>query len=150
MGEIMKRIKSVYKKSLYLCLLMLFFLGCATAHEEKTAKPDLQETKSFEGFTPEEIWEAILQSLAEMEFTVRKEIKDSGFIFAQAASNPDSFYLPPHLNIYIRQEANRYSVTCHAVVPGQHDDYEASARYVARFFEILAGHLRSRTSQALC
>jgi len=51
------------------------------------------------------------------------------------------------MNIMVKEEGNGYSVTCHAVVPGQDAGYEASARYVRRFFEILANHLRSGNKQ---
>lgn len=143
----MLRMKPVHLRSSYLCLLMMLFSCCAMVKEKEAVKPDLQETKRFEGFSIDEIWKTILQSLAEMEFTVRKEMKDRGFIFAQADTSTDTQYLPPQLNIYIRQEENRYFVTCHAVVPGQNANYEASARYVRHFFKILTEHLRPRTIQ---
>jgi len=89
----------------------------------------------------ERIWDAVLLAIDELQYAVQKEIKESGFIYAQAKSNPSSLYLPPHLNVYIRQENGKVRVNCHAVIPGQETNLEASSAIVKQFFTALTSHL---------
>ena len=125
----------------FLSLIILFFMSCATFQKRNEEDVHLQETKTFEDFTFGQIWEAALRSVAEIDFTVQKRLVKSGFIYAQAKENPDSLYLPPHMNIYVRQKSGAISVHCHVVIPGNSADYEVSSGYVDLFFTALYRNL---------
>lgn len=121
-------------------LLLLILMSCAPSPKVER-EPPLQETKFFDNFTLDAIWEAVLLAIDDLEFAIQKDIKESGFIYAQAETNPDSLYLPPHLNVYVREESGRVSVNCHAVIPGRETDLQASSAIVKQFFTTLAIHL---------
>ncbi|MBN1224979.1 MAG: hypothetical protein JXB23_17145 [Candidatus Aminicenantes bacterium] len=142
----MSRLKRFRIRSASLCVLLVFFACCSPLRKDNRAQSPLQETKKFEHMAFEDIWNAVMLSLAKMEFAVQKEMRESGFIYAQAIKNPDRLYLPPHMNILIRREGNRIDVTCHAVVPGQDADFKASSGYVQSFFKILTDTLLSLNS----
>ncbi len=127
----------------YLCLplLLLFLLSCAPSPTIEQ-EPPLQETKFYDHFTSDAVWTAALLAIDDLEFAVQKEIKESGFIFAQAKNNPDTRMLPPHLNVYLHDENGRIRVSCHAVIPGRETDLQASSGIVKQFFSALAVHLR--------
>jgi len=123
--------------------LLLFWLwGCASVREGEREDTHLQETKSFEDFTFSQIWDAALQSVAEIDFVVQKKMVESGFIYAQGKADPNSLYLPPHMNIYIRQEYGKISARCHVTIPGNRDDYKHSSSYVNLFFSAMYKNLR--------
>ena len=126
----------------YLCLpiFLLLLMSCASSPKIKQ-EPPLQETKFFDNFTLDVVWKAVLLAIDDLEFAIQKDIKESGFIYAQANTNPDPRYLPPHLNVYVRQERGRVSVNCHAVIPGRETDLQASSAIVKQFFTALAVHL---------
>lgn len=136
----MEKKEAILFKILGAGLIFSLLISCApSAHVER--EPPLQETKFFDHFTFEFVWAAALVAIDDLEFAVQKEIKESGFIYAQAKTNPDSRYLPPHLNVYIRTESTRIRVSCHAVIPGQEANLRASRGIVRQFFNALAVHL---------
>ncbi|MGB6338999.1 MAG: hypothetical protein WBF32_04430 [Candidatus Aminicenantaceae bacterium] len=129
----------------YICipilpLLLLILVRCAPSPKIEQ-EPPLQETKFFDNFKLDVVWTAVLLAIDDLEFAIQKDIKESGFIYAQAKTNPDSRYLPPHLNVYIREESGRVSVNCHVVIPGRETDLQASSAIVKQFFTALAVHL---------
>jgi hypothetical protein len=127
-------------KYLFLPLLLLLLLSCAPSLKVEQ-EPPLQETKFFDKSTLDAVWAAVLLAIDDLEFALQKEIKESGFIYAQAKTNPDPRYLPPHLNVYIREENGRIRVNCHAVIPGQETNLQASTTIVKQFFTAVAVHL---------
>jgi len=129
-----------YSKYLCLSLLLLFLISCVPS-PKVVQEPPLQETKYFDNFTFDTVWAAVLLTIDDLEFALQKEIKESGFIYAQAKTSADPRYLPPHLNVYVRDENGRIRVNCHAVIPGQEIDLQASTAIVKQFFTALAVHL---------
>jgi len=143
MADHQKGIKKTVCK--YICipilpLLLLILVSCAPSPKIEQ-EPPLQETKFFDNFTLDTVWTAVILAIDDLEFAIQKDIKESGFIYAQAKTNPDSRYLPPHLNVYIREESGRVSVNCHVVIPGRETDLQASSAIVKQFFTALAVHL---------
>jgi len=124
-----------------LCLITLSFMSCASFQGREEDDIHLQETKTFEDFSFGEVWDAALRSVGEIDFTVQKRLVESGFIYAQGKKDPDSLYLPPHMNIYVRQESSKISVHCHVVIPGDPSNYEFSSAYVDLFFTALYKNL---------
>lgn len=127
----------------FFCLIILSFMTCASVHDYEQENIHLQETKSFEDFTFGEVWDAALRSVQEIDFTVQKRLVKSGFIYALGKEDPDSLYLPPHMNIYIRQESGKISVHCHVVIPEDPSNYEISSGFVDQFFAALNKNLFS-------
>jgi hypothetical protein len=122
-------------------LLALVALMCCTPSPEVVQDPPLQETKYFDNFTLDKVWAAVLLAIDDLDFAIQKEIKESGFIYAQANTNPDPRYLPPHMNVYVSDENARVRVNCHAVIPGQETNLQASSAIVKKFFTALSVHL---------
>lgn len=143
MADYQKKINKAGCKYIYipiLLLLVLILMSCAPSPKVEQ-EPPLQETKFFDNFTLDVVWTAVLLAIDDLEFAIQKDIKESGFIYAQANTNPDPRYLPPHLNIYVRPERGRVSVNCHAVIPGRETDLQASSAIVKQFFTALAVRL---------
>lgn len=143
MAEHFKETNKTGSKYYSIPLLLLFVLvlmSCGLSPKVEQ-EPPLQETKFFDSFTLDTVWAAVLLAIDDLEFATQKEIKESGFIYAQAKTNPDSRYLPPHLNVYIREENGRIRVNCHAVIPGRETDLQASTAIVKQFFTAVAVHL---------
>ncbi len=126
----------------YFCLLlMLLLLMKCTPYPKIEQESPLQETKYFDNFTLDAVWAAVLLAIDDLEFVIQKDIKESGFIYALAKTNPDPLYLPPHLNVYVREENRKIRVNCHAVIPGRETDFRESTAIVKKFFTALAVHL---------
>lgn len=148
MSEYLRGIgRSAFNHSCFLSLVLLlfslltFFVSC-TLSPEAEQEPPLQETKFYDRFTFDIVWAAALRAVDDLEYAIRKEIKESGFIYAQAKNNPDPRNLPGHLNVYIRDIDGRVRVNCHAIIPGQETDFKASHAIVKRFFTALAVRLK--------
>ncbi len=143
MADYLKRINNA--GFIYICIpiipLLLLILVSCTPSPIIEQIPPLQETKFFNNFTLDVVWTAVLLAIDDLEFAIQKDIKESGFIYAQAKTNPDPRYLPPHLNVYVHEEGGRVSVNCHAVIPGRETDLQASSAIVKQFFTALAVHL---------
>jgi hypothetical protein len=140
MAQYLKGIHKTYLKYFCILLLLLIIMSCVPSSDIKS-EPPLQETKFFHNLTLDAVWAAVLLAIDDLEFAIQKETKESGFIFAQAKTNPDPQYLPPHLNVYVREERNRIRVNCHAIIPGRETDLQASSGIVKQFFAALAVHL---------
>ena len=140
MVDFLRGSSTEYFKYLCLPIFLLLLMGCAPSPKIKQ-EPPLQETKFFDNFTLDVVWKAVLLAIDDLEFAIQKDIKESGFIYAQANTNPDPRYLPPHLNVYVRPERGRVSVNCHAVIPGRETDLQASSAIVKQFFTALAVRL---------
>jgi hypothetical protein len=142
-----EHLRGISKSVFTNCYLLLLFTGlivlmcCVPSPEIEQEPPPLQETKYFDHFTLDTVWAAVLLAVEGLEYTIQKEIKESGFIYAQAKTNPDPHYLPPHMNVYIRDENGRIRVNCHAVIPGRETNLQASSAIVKQFFTALALHL---------
>lgn len=134
--------QSVLKHFCIPILLSAFLaLMCCAPSTEVVQDPPLQETKYFDNFPLDMVWTAVLLAIADLDFAIQKEIKESGFIYAQSNTNPDPRYLPPHINVYVRDDNGRIRVNCHAVIPGQETNLQASSTIVKKFFTALTVHL---------
>lgn len=113
-------------------------MSCASVQPQKA---ESKFNVSYTDFSFDEVWSAAMKAVDDIEFTIRKMIKESGFIYAEGRRNPSPLYLPPHMNVIIREENGRINVNCHVVLPGQITDFEASKRYVRWFFKDLNKNL---------
>jgi hypothetical protein len=143
MAEDLKRIHNSVLKNLYFPLLLSILVACVCCipSPKVAQEPPLQETKYFDNFTLDRVWSAALLAIDDLDFAIQKEIRESGFIYAQAKTNTNPQFLPPHMNVYIREENGRVRVSCHSVIPGQETNLQASSAIVKKFFTALAVHL---------
>ena len=135
-----KRLKAT--AAIALSGLMIFCLmSCASYQNSEQEDIHLQETKTFTDHTFGEVWEAAIRAVDEIDFVIQKRLVKSGFIYAQGREDPDSIYLPPHMNIYIRQEYGEIKVHCHVVIPRDPANDDVSSGYVNLFFSALRKNL---------
>ena len=108
-------------KTLGLGFILLVLIGCASLHQNDPI--DIyQKTQSYKKFSFDDVWSAALRSIDENDFIVRNATKEIGLIQALAKINPDPHYLPPLMNVIIREETRRIDVNFHIELPGQRDD----------------------------
>jgi len=127
-------------KALVLGFLLLFLIGCASLHREDPIEI-YQKTQSYRGHSFDDVWTAALQSVDEIDFVIRKATKEIGFIHALAKMNPDLSYLPPQINVIIREENGRIDVNFHIELPGQRDESGIRRGYANQFFKALKRNL---------
>jgi hypothetical protein len=127
-------------ENLGLILLLLILIGCASLHEKDTAEIYLR-SKSYRSHSFDEIWSAALQSVDDIGFVVRKATKEIGFIHALAKMDPDPDYLPPQLNVIIREENGKIDVNFHIELPGKRDEKGIRRSYADQFFKTLKRNL---------
>lgn len=127
-------------ENLGLILLLLILIGCASLHEKDTAEIYLR-SKSYRSHSFDEIWSAALQSVDDIGFVVRKATKEIGFIHALAKMNPDPDYLPPQLNVIIREENGKIDINFHIELPGKRDEKGIRRSYADQFFKTLKRNL---------
>jgi hypothetical protein len=123
-------------------MMAFFYVSCASVQGSEQEDIHLQETKTFANCTFGEAWEAVIKSVNDIGFHVQKRMVKEGFIYAQGSEDPDSLYLPPHMNIYIRRGHEGINVRCHVVIPGDPSNYEITSEYVDSFFAALYKNLR--------
>jgi hypothetical protein len=131
----------VNTKTLGLGFILLALMGCATVHRDDPI--DIyQKTQTYKNRSFAVVWSVALESIDEMEFVVRKATKETGLIQAVTKMNPDPRYLPPLMNVIIREEDGRIDVNFHIELPGQIDDTGKRRTYADRFFKAMRRNLR--------
>jgi hypothetical protein len=119
----------------------LALAGCATLHRDEPVDI-FQRTQSYKNFSFDDVWSAALVSIEEAGFLVRSAKKEIGLIHAEAKGNPDPRFLPPLMNVVIREEEGRIDVNFHIEFPGQRDDSGERRTLANRFFKSLKKHLK--------
>jgi hypothetical protein len=121
--------------------ILIGLVACASLRQDDTIDI-FQKTQSYRNFSFDEVWSAALRSVDEIEFIARKTVKETGLIHAVARMNPDPQYLPPLVNVIIKEESGTIEVNFHIELPGQ-IDYQGKRRtYANRFFRALKNNLR--------
>ena len=128
-------------KALGLGFILLFLIGCASVPREDPIEI-YQKTRSYKNRSFNSVWSAAISSIDQMGFVVRKATKKIGLIHAEVIKNPDSRYLPPLLNVVIREENGRIDVNFHIELPGQRDETGKRRAYSNRFFKALRKNLK--------
>lgn len=128
-------------KTLGLGFILLALIGCVSLHQNDPI--DIyQKTQSYKNFSFDDVWSMALRSIDEIEFIVRKATKKIGLIHAVAKMNPGPRYLPPLVNVIIREENSRIDVNFHIELPGQRDDTGKRRTYANQFFKALRKNLK--------
>jgi len=140
-GQRSQRRADMHLKTLSLGFILLVLIGCASLHQNDPI--DIyQKRQSYKKFSFNDVWSAALRSIDEIDFTVRNATKEIGLIQAQAKINLDPRFLPPLMNVIIREEKSRIDVNFHIELPGQRDDTGKRRSYANRFFRALKKNLK--------
>ncbi len=128
-------------KTLSLGFILLILIDCASLHQNDPI--DIyQKTQSYKNFSFYDIWSAALRSIDEIDFIVRNATKEIGLIHAEAKIYPDPSFLPPLMNVIIKEENSRIDVNFHIELPGQRDDTGKRRSYANQFFKALKKNLK--------
>lgn len=128
-------------KSFYLGFLIMVLIGCASVGRYEPI--DIyQDSKSYKNRSFDEVWSAALRSIDQMGFVIRNATKKVGLIHAETLKNPDPRYLPPRMNVIIKQADKGIEVNFHIELPGQRDDTRKRRTYADLFFKTLRKNLR--------
>ena len=127
-------------KTLGLGFLLLSLIGCASVYRDEPI--DIyQKTRSYKSRSFNEVWSATLRSIDEMGFIVRSATKRSGLIHAVAIRNPDPQFLPPRMNVVIKDVEHRIEVNFHIELPGQRNNTGKRRKFANQFFKALRRNL---------
>jgi hypothetical protein len=128
-------------KTLGVGFLLLAFVGCASVYRDEPI--DIyQRSQSYKNRSFGEVWSASLESIDDIGFIVRSATKRSGLIQAVAIDNPDPQFLPPRMNIVIRDRDGTIEVNFHIELPGQRNNTGIRRKFADRFFKALRNNLR--------
>jgi hypothetical protein len=121
--------------------LFLAFVGCASVYRDEPI--DIyQRSDSYKNRSFGEVWPASLKSIDDIGFIVRSATKRSGLIQAVTITNPDPQFLPPRMNVVIKDVDHRIEVNFHIELPGQRNNAGIRRSYANRFFKALRKNLR--------
>jgi len=135
--EFVMKIKLVAVEIVCIALVMM---GCATLHREEPVDI-FQRTQSYRNFPFSHVWSAVLRTVDDVGFTVRSAKKGVGLIHAEAKSSLGPGYLPPLMNVVIREENGRVDVNFHIELPGQRNESGKRRTLARRFFKSLKKNL---------
>lgn len=113
-------------------LLLLLVLVCMTCAIQ-TVKT---ETSYWQNRTFEEVWDASIKAVNEIEFTIDSIDKDAGFIGAESGSYVLGGDAPPRLSIMVRELGNSVNVDCKVLQKEQFVDIFGIGKKIAREFMI--------------
>jgi hypothetical protein len=116
-------------KKLLLPLLLLACISCAI----QTVKT---ETNYWRNRTFGEVWEASIDAVNDIEFTIDSLDREAGFIGAESGRYVLGGDAPPRLSIMIREFGDRVSVDCKVLQKEQLVDVFGIGKKIAREFMI--------------
>jgi hypothetical protein len=128
-------------KLFVLGFLLVALIGCASLRPDDPIEI-YKRTQSYKNISFDEVWSAALRSIDETGFMVRSATKRSGLVQAVAKMNPDPQFMPPLMNIIIRDRYGRIEVNFHIEFPGQRDDKGKRRTHANRFFKALRKNLK--------
>ncbi len=110
-------------------MLILTFMSCAI----QTVKT---ETNYWRNRTFDEVWEASIDAVNEIEFTIDSIDRETGFIGAESGRYLLGGDAPPRLSIMIREFGDRVSVSCKVLQKEQLIDIFGIGKKIVREFMI--------------
>jgi hypothetical protein len=116
-------------KKLLLPLLVLACVSCAI----QTVKT---ETSYWRNRTFDEVWDASIAAVNDIEFTIDSIDRDAGFIGAESGSYVLGGDAPPRLSIMIRDFGESVSVDCKVLQKEQLVDVFGIGKKIVREFMI--------------
>jgi hypothetical protein len=119
-------------KKLLLPLLVLICVSCAI----QTVKT---ETSYWRNRTFDEVWEASIAAVNDIEFIIDSIDRDAGFIGAESGRYVLGGDAPPRLSIMIREFGDSVSVDCKVLQKEQLVDVFRIGKKIVREFMIALG-----------
>jgi hypothetical protein len=116
-------------KKLLLPFLLLACMSCAI----QTVKT---ESSHWQYRTFDEVWEASIEAVNDIEFTVDSLDREAGFIGAESGRYVLGGDAPPRLSIMIREHDNSVSVDCKVLQKEQLVDIFGIGKKIVREFMI--------------
>jgi hypothetical protein len=115
-------------KKFWVILLVLVFISCVK-------QPIKQEATFLENYTFEEVWNASIKAIDDIEFIVDSVDKNAGFIAAERGRH---FFekSPPRLSVMIKEVGGKVYVDCKALKKEQYIDLGGTAKKAVRNFMI--------------
>lgn len=116
-------------KKFLLPLIILALVSCAI----QTVKT---ETNYWRNRTFDEVWEASIDAVNEIEFTIDSLDRETGFIGAESGRYLLGGDAPPRLSIMIREFGDRVGVSCKVLQKEQLIDIFGIGKKIVREFMI--------------
>jgi hypothetical protein len=138
-GQRAKRKEIVMKKFLIL-MMILGFVACR--------KQTVHHTSTYlDGHSFQEVWDASIQAVYDIDFTVDSVDRATGFISAECGPLIMQ-EIPPRLTVLISRNRGRVFVECRMLQKDQFIDvFGHGKRTIRRFFAALNMHLNQRPHQ---
>ncbi len=113
-------------KKFWLILVVLVLVSCV----KQTIK---QEATFLENHTFEEVWNATIKAINDIEFTVDSMDKEAGFIGAERGRHVFE-KAPPRLSVMIKEVSGKVYVDCKVLTKEQYVDIGGQGRKTIRKF----------------
>ncbi|MFQ6069170.1 MAG: hypothetical protein ACE5LC_01440 [Candidatus Aminicenantales bacterium] len=132
----------MFARALSVCLILLLLLSCASTGVIK------ERTRYFERYTFDQVWEASLAALKDLNYEIMETARWRGFIYAERKNLPHStLRLPLQLSVHIGEdeELGWIKVDCEAILVGSKKDYsEVKRRTESQFFTALRKRVKGK------
>lgn len=116
-------------KKFWLILVVLVLVSCV----KQTIK---QEATFLENHTFEEVWNASIKAINDIEFTVDSMDKEAGFIAAERGKKAFLEKAPPRLAVMIKEVGGKVYVDCKVLQKNQYIDIGGTGKKTVRNFMI--------------
>lgn len=128
------------KLKILLSGLVIVSLLCCSSGQNVLTEVVSQEFNVYANVYFNDVWTAAEKSIADLDFTVKNQIKDKGLIDAEIAAVVEGSEAVL-LSAMIVEEMERIKVDCIVVLAGQEPQLERSLWYVKQFFVELEKNL---------
>jgi hypothetical protein len=128
------------KLKIFMCCLAIGLLMCCSSGQGGLTEVVSQEFNVYANVYFNDVWAAVEKSIAELNFSVKNQVKDRGLIDAEIPAveeSGDSVLL----SAMIVEEMDRIKVDCIVVLAGLEPQPERSLLYVKEFFAALEKNL---------
>lgn len=112
-------------------LTILVLAGVACVHQTVNTETTFLKNRTFE-----EVWEASIKAVNDIEFTIDSIDKQAGFIGAERGSHPLGGDAPPRLSIMVKKYDRDVSVDCKVLQKEQFIDALGMGKKIVRKFMI--------------
>ena len=125
---------------LLLCSLVIVSLMCCSSGQSGLTEVVSQEFNVYANVYFNDVWTAVEKSIADLNFSVKNQIKERGLIDAEIPAVVESGDAVL-LSAMIVEEMDRIKVDCIVVLAGLEPQPERSLWYVKQFFAELEKNL---------
>jgi hypothetical protein len=111
-------------------LLAILILACVSCLNQTVNT----ETTFLKGRTFDEVWEASIKAVNDIEFTIDSIDKEAGFIGAERGTHPLGGDAPPRISIIVKESDRDVSVDCRVLQKEQFIDVLGMGKKIVREF----------------